>query len=341
MTAYGSHGSAATVTPPLRPRRRLRPAPLVVAGLAVLLVGAIAVGAYGNWRLWHPADGFVVALAALAALLTGGLVAAAGRGAVRSAALVPLVVGVGLLVGYAFGPDRPELRQDPGRIDVALDALALERVVTGTSCATADQGYELQVAASTRLAVLPADPSIPADVDDRAFVGFHITVGDRWRDGRVHRSDNVDLAVIVSGVRDGTPERRLAASDSSTVEIAWDNERGTLAFAALVDAETGGPVAGPLGTLAGTISWVCGKAALPPGAAEFAGAACANARYPGCVSDLIAAIAAAPGTEVAICEAGEDLGEVVPAADVEVHEACTGDGETFSGRVLRVVRLPR
>jgi hypothetical protein len=58
------------------------------------------------------------------------------------------------------------------------------------------------------------------------------------------------------------------------------------------------------------------------------------------VSDLIAAIAAAPGTEVAICEAGEDLGEVVPAAEVDAHEACTGDGETFSGRVLRVVRLP-
>ena len=68
---------------------------------------------------------------------------------------------------------------------------------------------------------------------------------------------------------------------------------------------------------------------------------CADARYPGCVSDLIAAIAASPGTQVAICEAGEGLGQVVPAAEVEAHEACTGDGETFSGRVLRVVQLPR
>jgi hypothetical protein len=58
------------------------------------------------------------------------------------------------------------------------------------------------------------------------------------------------------------------------------------------------------------------------------------------VPDVIAAMAAAPGTEVAICEAGEDLGQVVPAAEVEASEACTGDGETFSGRVLRVVRLP-
>ncbi len=328
-------------TPLPRGRGRFPLSRLVLAGLAVLLLGAIAVGAYGNWRLWHPADGLVVALVALAALLAGGLVAAVGRGAVRRAALVPLVLGVGLLAGYAFGPDRPELRHDPGRIEVALDAPALERMATGTSCATADSGDELQVVASTRLAVLPADPSIPADVDDRAFVGFHITIGDRWRDGRVHRSDDVDLAVIVSGVADGAPERQLAASDSSTVEIAWDNERGSVSFAGLVDAETGAPVGGPLGTLAGTISWVCGEAALPPGAAEFAEAACADARYPGCVSDLIAAIAASPGTRVAICEAGEDIGQVVPAAEVEAHEACTGDGETFSGRVLRVVQLPR
>ena len=161
--------------------------------------------------------------------------------------------------------------------------------------------------------MLPADPSIPADVDARPFVDFHLTVGDRWRDGRVHRSDDVDLGVIVSGVTDGAPERRLAASDTSTVVIAWDNDRGTLRFGGLVDAETGAPVAAPLGTLAGTISWVCGDAALPAGAAEFAEAACDGARYLGCVSDLTAAMAAAPGTEVAICEAAEDVGAVVPS----------------------------
>ena len=55
-----------------------------------------------------------------------------------------------------------------------------------------------------------------------------------------------------------------------------------------------------LGMLAGTISWVCGEAALPAGAAQFAEAACEGARYLGCVADLTAAIAAAPGTEVAI-----------------------------------------
>jgi hypothetical protein len=251
---------------------------------------------------------------------------------------VPLVIGAGLLGGYAFGPARPPLHFDVGRAEVVAHAPAPVRGSGGVTCVTVDTGKELQLSGGMRLGVLAVDPAIPTGVDQRAFVSILVTVGDRWRQGTVDRSDDVDLLLVVGRVADGSGEQRLAASDSSLLEIDWTNERGVLRFDRLVDAETGTPVSGPLGSIAGSLEWICGEAALPAGARAFAAEACAGASYPACQEAVILAIAESPGAEVAICESPGGT-QVVPAAEVAISEACVG-GETETGKVLRVVRLP-
>jgi hypothetical protein len=136
-------------------------------------------------------------------------------------------------------------------------------------CEWTEDARELQVSGSSnlRLALLPPIQGAPPDVDQRAFVTVSITVGDRWRDGNVARSDNVDLWLLVGGVQDGAEEVRLAASDASTMEIDWTPSGGSLRFAGLVDATTGAPAEPPLAGLAGTITWTC-EPAIDTGSPE-------------------------------------------------------------------------
>jgi hypothetical protein len=325
-------------TPGRTPRLSVRTS---VVALAAIFLAAAAIGAYAHWILWHPMDGVLIFLAVGAALLAAGAMAIVLKRGDRRLALVPLVVGVGLLAGQGLGPSREELQHDDGTLRVTLERPNATSGAAAALCETVASGSELQVGGASRLDIRADDPTIPADIDQRAFVNISLRVGDRWRDAAVHRSDNIDLHVIVGGVVADEPEVRLAANDDSLLEIEWTNDGGTARFDRLVvdrseDAASSEPI-----DLAGTISWTCRLPEPTPAAIAIAEAACAGSTYSRCLDDLLLTMRQAPGSLIAICEYADGEGEIVPLETASDAEAwCSGDGETFSGRVVNVVQLP-
>ena len=283
-------------------------------------------------------DSVLIILAAGALLVGALIVATIRKPAVRRLSLFPLVVAVGLLLGQWVGPSRPALRQT-----AAVVTATLERPGTTTgegrgSCQTA-AGSELQVAGDVRLAIRADDPSAPAEIDQREFVNILLTVGDRWRDRAIHRSDNVDLAVVVGSVVADEPEVVLAADDGSLIEIAWTEDAGSVRFDRLVVAPSMSGAPGAPVDIAGTITWSCRDRPLPEGAAEIADTACANSTYEACVEDLLRAMVEAPGSLVAVCDFTDGTGAVIPLERAEdATEWCAAPGS--AGRVIEVLRLP-
>jgi hypothetical protein len=233
---------------------------LLAVGLAL---AGLAAGAYGDWILWHPMDGLMLTLGAGSLLIVAGVVALIPRRAARTAALGVLVFALGVVGGQVLAPGRPALMGADGTISMALDQAGGVSGAHVATCQTTGSGTELQISGDPNLRVdlLDAVPGAPADLDQRAFVGISITVGDRWRDHTVARADNVDLLVSVASVIAGANEVMLAASDASAVEIAWTPAGGTLRFAGLVGVTDGRPKPADL-DLRGTITWTC-EAARP------------------------------------------------------------------------------
>lgn len=324
-----------------RPTANLTGRTVGVAALAVVFIIAAAIGAYAHWMLWHPMDGVLIFLAAAVALLAAGIMAIALKRRVRRVALVPLVVGVGLLAGQGLGPSRPALQPDQGMMTVTLERPSVTSAAGAATCDTVENGSELQVASASRLDILDDDPTIPADIDQREFVTIGLRVGDRWRDAAIHRSDDVDLVVIVGGVAADAPEVRLAASDDSLMEIEWTNDGGSLRFDRLVVDRSDGAASGDPIDLAGTMTWTCRLPEPTPAAVATAEAACAGSTFGRCRDDLLLMMRQAPGSLVAICEYADGEGEIMPLErESDAEGWCSGDGEAFSGRVVDVIRLP-
>lgn len=230
--------------------------------LAALLLG-LAAGAYARWRLWLPIDALPATLGAGLLLLLGVLLAIRGRRAPRIAGLALAAFGLGVLVGQQVGPARPALALSEGELTVLVERPVEAQGSIVATCQAAMPGPDLQVSGDPDLRVdlLPDDPSAPADVDQREFLGISVFVGDRWRDGRVSRSDDIDLLVIIGQVRAEALEVRLAADDGSALDLELDERGGSLRFAELVDvSEVPGAAGGApqLLELAGTIRWTCG-----------------------------------------------------------------------------------
>lgn len=227
--------------------------------LVIVLGGAgFALGVYGDWILWHPMDGLLLTLGAGALVIVAGGIALIPRRAARTAALGLLAFALGLLAGQLLSPGRPALLGADGTISVALEQPGTATGSHVATCETTEAGGELQVSGdpNLRLDLLGPLPGAPADVDPRAFVGVSLTVGDRWSDGAVSRTDNVDLLVYISSPLADVEETRLVASDASDIDITWTPSGGTLRFAGLVDDQTGAPAPAEL-DLAGTITWTC------------------------------------------------------------------------------------
>jgi hypothetical protein len=323
-----------------RPTLSLTARTLGLAALTVIFVVAAAIGAYAHWILWHPMDGLLIFLAAGAALLAAGVMAIALRRR-RRVALIPLVVGVGLLAGQGLGPSRAELQHDDGTMTVTLERPNATSGATAALCQTVEGGSELQVYGASRLGIGEDDPAIPADIDQREFVTISLTVGDRWRDAAIHRSDDVDLMVSVSGVVADAPEVGYAANDDSLIKIEWTNDGGSLQFDRLVVESDQGVARGEPIDLAGVISWTCRLPESTPAQTSLAESACARSTYVRCLDELLLTMRRAPGSLVAICDYADGEGEIVPLETADDAAAwCAGDGETFSGRLADVVRLP-
>lgn len=312
--------------------------PLFAAGLAATFVSAAALGAYAHWVLWHSMDAILIFLAG-GALLVGALIAATiRRPAFRQLSLFLLVAAVGLLLGQWLGPSRPPLREIAAEVTATLARPGITIGEGRGSCNSVGRS-ELQVFGSLRLQIRADDPSAPADIDQREFVTFSLTVGDRWRDRTIHRSDNVDLAVSVGSVVADEPEVALAADDGSLIELAWTEDAGSVHFDRLAVAPSATGVAGAPVDLAGTITWNCRDHPLPEGAAQIADTACAESTNARCVEDLLLAMREMPGTLVAVCDFADGTGAVIPLERAEdAAKGCADQGS--AGRVIEVLRLP-
>ncbi|HVL53889.1 MAG TPA: hypothetical protein VM344_06470 [Vitreimonas sp.] len=225
----------------------------VLAALGVVFMLAATLGAYLDWIWWLPYSGVVLTLGAGAILLVGLVLATTRRS--REIGLVLGVVGVGLVAGQNLGPSRPTLLPGDGTMDLTLTSPV---AVTGSglaTCAVDEAGTELQISGDFRLNVSPDDPSIPADVDQREFVGLYLTVGDRW--GRSERSDDAALEFIVHRVEADSLQSRMTTAVSSSLELDWTVDRGTARFAGLVPNTRFEEATGEFYDLAGTIAWTC------------------------------------------------------------------------------------
>ncbi len=127
----------------------------------------------------------------------------------------------------------------------------------GATCAQDAAATELQVSSdpNLRLDIVADNAVAPPDLDQREIVSVYLTVGDRWPQGPTPRVDTTALQVFVSSVEADVLESRMLADASSSIEINWTVDGGTLRFARLVPetrAATGAFI-----DLAGTVAWSC------------------------------------------------------------------------------------
>jgi hypothetical protein len=227
----------------------------LLVALAVV-VGAIG-GAIWDWYNWHPMSAVVATLVAIPLVLLGVLLLVIRARRSRQVGQVVLALGLGIVAGQILGPSRPDLDGSSGSLTVALSSPVVATATAPASCSFDSEGqFQVSGDPNMRFQLAPEDPSIPADIDERDFVSFHLTVGDRWRDGSSPRSDDRQLSVHVDYVVE-QPRVVMVADDTATLVIEGTPQAGTATFAALVrsmteDEATGGPI-----DLAGTMTWTC------------------------------------------------------------------------------------
>ena len=227
---------------------------------ATIFVIAAALGAVGDWYWWHPASGIVITLAAGATLLVALVLAVIPR--TRTAGLLVAIAGIGLVAGQTLGPSRPELQLYEGTMTVTLSAPEVASGTVAVTCSMDAAGVELLVSGdpNLRLDILPDDPAVPADIDQREFFNIGLTVGDRWdRGGPAPRSDGIALTAIVGSVKADDPETRVSSAPASKLILVRSMSRGVLSFSGLVpDPDPGQPAGTPI-DLVGKLIWDCGE----------------------------------------------------------------------------------
>lgn len=226
-----------------------------VARAVLAVVGAIA-GAVWDWYNWHPMSAVVMTLVAASLLLVGGALLAIRARWTRRVGPFVLALGLGIVAGQVLGPDRAPLDGKTGTISITTDS---PTVATGTASAfcSSDRDGQFQVSgdANLRLGLFDDDPTAPADLDQRAFVQISITNGDRWRNGGIERSDDLQLQIRIGPVTAGA-ETVMLATDASTVDLQGTAQSGSLRFADLAHRTGPDGAGGPI-DIAGTLTWTC------------------------------------------------------------------------------------
>lgn len=224
--------------------------------LAFVAVAGAIVGAVWDWYNWHPMSAIVATLVAIPLVLLGVVLLIVRARLSRQAGAVVMALGLGIVAGQILGPARPDLGYGEGTITIATDG---PKVATGTGSATCSFDAAGQFAVSgdsnLRLDIFDDDPTAPADVDQREFVGISMSVGERWQDGRVSRSDDVNLWISINRVTE-TSETVMLAADTSTIVVEGTAREGTIRFDGLVPF-TGTEYVGDPIDIAGTLTWSC------------------------------------------------------------------------------------
>jgi hypothetical protein len=231
---------------------RLRLLPL--GGLAALFIGAFVAAAYWEWNWWEPYNALLPYLAEGALFLLAIVLVLIPRA--RPFALVPAILGLGLLAGQVLGPSRPELRHGDGTVTVRLTAPVTATGSASATCATSD-GSELQVSGdpNLRIDIFPDNPAAPPDIDQREFVGVYLTVGDRWR--RSVRPDGTAFTISVGRVEADLPQSWMKAGPSSILSVDWTPVAGRAQFADLVLETRPNEQTGEFIDIAGALEWTC------------------------------------------------------------------------------------
>jgi hypothetical protein len=242
-----------TVNPPAR-RRSWRP--ILVLMLTVIVGGAI--GAYLDWRMWHPSSGIVVTIGAIGLLLIGVLASAAGPKPIRPVAYGVVALAIGAVLGQNAGPARPPVDQLGGTITVELTEPADAKPITGRAqCQLTPDGSNFEVSGDPNLRLQIGDQPL----EERDPIQVAVARGDMWEHGAGSRSDGWSMLVVVGDagpfIGDEMPSEVTMATDASShVTGSGEQRAGSLSFSGLVWKDIG------LGTgdsmeLSGTVSWTC------------------------------------------------------------------------------------
>jgi hypothetical protein len=245
--------------PSTTPSRPLLRSPVVGAVLLAILIATIVLGAYLDWRWWHPASGIVVTMAAGAMLVLGGIGAALRWRRLHPVAAGAVVAGVGLLLGQALGPEREAPILAEGTVTIVLERPEGAAEVTGpTTCNHTASGANYLVSTDSNLRLELGDQPD----EERDFVMASLSHGDMWEHGAEARPDRIGLTIIVADAGPFTdvdvPTEVVMASDaSSTLSLEGTQESGRLAFSGLVpDPDRPDARQDPI-ELAGTLAWEC------------------------------------------------------------------------------------
>ena len=247
---------------PQPPRRRPWIPILVLAGIAI--VGAV-IGAYLDWRMWHPASGIVITIGAIGLLLIGALAWASRWRPIRPVAYGVLAFAIGAILGQNLGPSRPPISLVGGMVTVELVEPADAAPITGPAdCQLTPDGENFQVS---------GDPNLRLQIGDqppqeRDPIQVALARGDMWEYGAESRSDGWSLLFILGDAGPFTDEEMptevaMATDASSELSASGDQTAGSISFSTLVAKDVG------LGTgdtveLSGTLSWTCEGPAADP-----------------------------------------------------------------------------
>ena len=237
----------------------------VLAGIALL--GA-AIGAYLDWRMWHPMSGIVVTFGALAILLVGALAWAARSPRIRPIAFGVLAFGAGVVLGQNLGPSRPPISLVEGRMTIELTNPANAAPISGRAdCQLTPDGRNFEISGDPNLRIKIGDQRM----EERDALQVALARGDMWDYGAESRDDGWSLLTIVSDTGpftdDEVPTNIAMASDATSDLVASGDQRaGSIRFSGLVGTDVGlGDPPASSEALAGTLTWSCEGPDADPG----------------------------------------------------------------------------
>jgi hypothetical protein len=252
-----------TATPQPARRRRWIPI-LVLVGIAI--VGAV-VGAYLDWRMWHPTSGLVVTIGAIGLLLIGALAWASRWQPIRPVAYGLLAFAIGAILGQNLGPSRPPISLVGGTITLELTEPADAAPITGRAdCQLTPSGDNFQVSGDPNLRLQIGEQPL----EQRDPIQVAMARGDMWEYGAESRGDGWSLLFIIGDAGPFTDEQvptelAMATDASSEISGSGDQRAGSVSFSGLVEKDVG------LGTgetdpveLSGTLSWTCDGPSADP-----------------------------------------------------------------------------
>ena len=230
-------------------------------GIGALLVAALigaAIGAYLDWKWWHPMYGITVTIGAAALLIAGGLAWSSRWPPIRPVAFAMLALGIGALLGQNFGPSRPPITPAAGSVIVELSTPVNAEPVRGRA--------DCQLTPDGRNFLISGDPNLRLQIGDQAMeerdsVQLAVARGDMWEYGEP-RADGWSLIVIVSDSGPFTDEQVPAIwfmENGAATELVGSGtqESGSIRFDGLVLNSDQSQGTDETLEMAGTIAWSC------------------------------------------------------------------------------------